>query len=54
MTACAARSSTTSFAGAATQCPGRPASAVFERDPGGLLSAVRMYDDVEAPVDSGT
>ena len=34
--------------------PRQAGIAVFERNPGGLLSAVRMYDDIEAPVDSGT
>ena len=33
--------------------PPQAGVAAFERDPGGLLSAVRIYDDVEAPCDSG-
>lgn len=31
--------------------PRQAGLAVFERDPGGLLAAVRIYDDVEAPDD---
>jgi hypothetical protein len=31
--------------------PPQAGIAVFERDPDGLLVAVRAYDDVEAPVD---
>lgn len=33
--------------------PPQAGLAVFERDSAGLLSAVRVYDDVEAPVDFG-
>jgi hypothetical protein len=30
--------------------PPQAGIAVYERDPGGLLAAVRLYDDIEAPV----